>query len=88
MTTELHFAGLKREQSIVLADAHVKARVVVGAALAYQNFTSVNQLTAETLDAQALRVRITTVVGRTETFLMCHCYTPYLMEVILMRVSG
>jgi hypothetical protein len=56
-----HYAGHKREQGIVGAASHIIARFELRAALAHKNLASQNVLTSESLDAQALRVRIATV---------------------------
>jgi hypothetical protein len=43
-----------------------------GAALAHQDAPGVDPLPSETLDAQALRIRLAPVLGRRLTFFMSH----------------
>jgi len=69
---ELDHAVAQREQGVVLADAHAFAGVEARAALAHQDVAGDHVLTPVLLDAAHLRVGITTVLGRTTTFLMCH----------------
>ena len=61
------------EQGVVGATAHVGTGVDVRATLANQNVAGQNVLTIRTLGTQALGLGITTVLGRTYAFLMCHC---------------
>ncbi len=51
---ELDNTVLQREQRVILANADVGAGMELGATLADQNVASGDQLTAVTLDAQAL----------------------------------
>ena len=60
---ELDGAGDEREQRVVAAAADAVAGVEVGAALADDDLAGVDQLAAEALDAEALRVGVTTVAG-------------------------
>src|ERR1700690_4458991 len=55
---ELDDAGDLREQRVVLAETDVFARLELRAALPYDDRSGGNQLSAETLDAQPLRIRI------------------------------
>jgi hypothetical protein len=57
---------------VVSADADVRARVELGSALSNEDFAGLDDLTAVSLHAEALRVRISTVTRRTLTFFMCH----------------
>src|SRR5579859_767602 len=59
-------------QGVVAAEAHVQARVNVGAALARDDVTRLHPLAAKLLDAQALRIAVATVAAGTRTFFMCH----------------
>src|SRR5690606_30245068 len=63
---ELDVTGGQREQRVVAAAADVVTRVEVGAALADDDLTGVDQLAAEPLDAQALCIRVAAVaeIGR------------------------
>src|SRR5450755_4287705 len=63
------------EQGVVLATTHVQAGVVVGAALADQDLTGVDQLAAVSLDAEELGVRIAAVTARRRALLVCHVVT-------------
>src|SRR4051812_28287757 len=75
-SAELHRAGLEREQGVVAATADVLAGVEVGAALADEDLAGLDDLAAEALDAEALRVGVTTVAGRARALLVCHCCAP------------
>ena len=44
----------------------------VGAALADKNVASENELSVRSLDTEALGLRVSAVLGRTNTFFMCH----------------
>ena len=59
----------EREQRVVAADADALTRMDVGAALADQNVAGQNELTVAALDAEALGLGITAVLGRTYAFL-------------------
>ena len=48
------------------------ARVEVGAALADDDLAGLDELAAEALDAEALRVGVAAVTGGTKTLLVCH----------------
>ena len=50
-----HAVG-EREQRVILADAHVLARVHAGSALTHENRAGVNLSSVEHLDTEALRV--------------------------------
>ena len=60
---EFHGAGGKCEQRVVLAAADVGARVKVRSTLADDDLACADNLTAETLDAQTLRVAVASVSG-------------------------
>src|SRR4051794_21429403 len=62
----------EREQSMVLAQADVVARVPLGAALAHNDVAGANGLAAELLHAEALAFTVAAVAGRAACFLMCH----------------
>ena len=64
------------EQGVIAADADALTRMDVGAALTDQDVAGQNELTVAALDAEALGLGITTVLGRTYAFLMCHCDLP------------
>lgn len=70
--TELNVAGGGGEQGVVITATHVIAGVEVGAALADDDLTGVDELTTETLHTEALRVGVTAVAGGTQTLLVCH----------------
>src|SRR5690606_16304969 len=69
---ELHRTRREGEQRVVLAAAHVVARVEVGAPLAHEDLAGVDRLPAEALDAEALRVRVATVARGARALLVCH----------------
>src|SRR5688572_25201678 len=68
----LHVAGGRREERVVLADADVRARMELGAALADQDRARVHQLAAEGLEAEALGLGVAAVAGRPACFLVFH----------------
>ena len=53
------------EQGVIAADANALTRMDVGAALTNQDVAGQNELTVAALDAEALGLGITTVLGRT-----------------------
>ena len=63
----------EREQGMVLAHAHVAARIEFGPALTHEDVAGNGFLPAELLDAEATTGRITTVTRRTACLLMCPC---------------
>jgi hypothetical protein len=60
---ERHCPADEREQRVVLAPAYTRTRVEVRAALADDDLSRVHHLAAETLDAEALSVRVTAVAA-------------------------
>jgi len=60
---ELHTAVLEREQGVVLALTHVQARVNLGATLTNEDRASRDLGSVEYLDAETLRIGVTTVLG-------------------------
>src|SRR3954453_12378079 len=70
--TELDGAGGGREQRVVAASADVEAGVEVGAALANENLAGVDDLAAEPLHTEPLRVGVTPVAGGRCALLVCH----------------
>ena len=81
---ELDLAVNECEQGVVAADPDVVARMDVRASLADQNVAGQNELTVCALDAEALGLGVTTVLGGTAALLMReeletdfqHCITP------------
>ena len=65
LALELDGTVNQSKQGVVLADANVDTGMDVGASLANQNVASQNELTVSTLDAQALSLGITAVLGGT-----------------------
>jgi hypothetical protein len=61
--TELDCAGGECEQGVVAATADVDAGVEVRATLTNQDLACAYGLAAETLDAEALSIRVATVTG-------------------------
>src|ERR1700723_2031584 len=70
---KLHAARDLGEERVVRADAHVDARLDLGAALANDDGSAGNELTGEGLYAQPLCIGIASVCGAASTLLMCHC---------------
>src|SRR5215212_11532564 len=62
----------QREQRVVAATPHTVPGMEVGATLADDDLAGIDQLAAETLDAEPLRVRITAVSGGRRALLVCH----------------
>lgn len=80
---ELHVAGDKSEERIVLALANVFSGLVSRAALADENRACIDELTAEALYAQPLSVRIAAVCRGAAAFLMCHDEFPFFLKAFL-----
>ena len=72
LAAELDRTRAQGEQGVILATANAVARVEVGAALTNEDLTSVDQLAAVALHAEALRVGVAAVTGGTKALLMCH----------------
>jgi hypothetical protein len=70
---EMNAAINQSVQGVIAADADALTRMDVGAALTDQNVAGQNKLTVAALNAEALGLGITAVLGRTYAFLMCHC---------------
>src|SRR5690349_7550524 len=70
---ELDGAGLQGEQGVVATTTHAGARVEVRAALADDDLAGADDLAAEALHAEALRVGVTAVLGARSTLLVSHC---------------
>src|SRR5690606_19055077 len=75
---EAHMSVAGGEQRVILADADIAARVVLGAALTHENVPGENELAAELLHAQPLAWRIAPVARAAACFLVCHLPTPCL----------
>lgn len=69
---ERHYAVDQRKERVVLADADIVARVVHRTALADEDVARFGNLTAEEFYSQSLTFRFATVLGTTDSFLMCH----------------
>ena len=69
---ELHRTGLEREQGVVATATDVRAGVEVRAALADDDLARADDLAAEALHAEALRVRVTTVASGARSLFVCH----------------
>ena len=65
LALELDGTVNQSEQGVIAADADIDAGMDVGASLANQDVAGQNELTISTLHAQALSIRITTVLGGT-----------------------
>src|SRR4029453_3915149 len=72
LVLELHDALDERVDRVVRADADVAARVPLGAALPDDDVAGDDALAAKLLDAAVLRVAVTPVPRRADTFLMSH----------------
>ena len=70
LTLELDGAVNQSEQGVILADTYIDTGMDVGASLTNQNVASQNELTVCTLDAQALCLGVTAVLGGAAALLM------------------
>ena len=61
------------EERVVRTDAHVQAWLDACATLTHDDGSAGDDLTAKSLDAKPLRIRIPSVCGAASTLLMCHC---------------
>src|SRR5688572_25815723 len=73
---ELHAAVDFCEERVVSAHADVFTRVNLRAALADDDAARRDELAAEGLDAEALRLRVAAVTRASARFLVCHLLTP------------
>src|SRR5690606_3160172 len=73
---ELDDAVGQREQGVVLADADVVARVVLGAALADDDVAREDGLAAVALDTQSFGFGVAAVTGTAAGFFVCHVVLP------------
>src|SRR4051795_9388716 len=73
---ELHGAGARGEDRVVLADAHALAGLEASAALAHDDLAAVHDLAGEHLHAEALGVRVAAVAAGAESLLMSHPRPP------------
>src|SRR5205085_2607709 len=69
---ELHMTVDQREQRVVLAESDVLTGEELRAALTHQDVSGTHALTAETLHAEALGVRLAVVPRRGLTFFVSH----------------
>src|SRR5579864_4693426 len=65
---ELHLTLGQSEQRVVAAPTHVVAGMEMRAALADDDLTGLDRLTAERLHAEALGIGVTAVAGRSAAF--------------------
>src|SRR5580658_10778879 len=69
---EADHARDERKQRIILRAADVLPRLIARSALANQNAAAGHNLTPESLDTEALPVRVASVCGRPAALFMCH----------------
>ena len=67
---ELYLTVDESIEGIILAYAYVFACANSGSSLSYDNVAGKNRLTVCLLNAKTLGLTVTTVLGRTDTFLM------------------
>ena len=72
MRAELHTPLTEGEQGVVLATADACSGVETRSALTNDDLAGVDLLAPEALHAEALRIGVTTVLGRAQTLLCCH----------------
>ena len=68
---ELDVAVDESEEGVIRTLADIVAGMDVGSALSDKDIACENELTVASLDAESLGLRITAVLGRTRTLLMC-----------------
>src|SRR5699024_6541114 len=73
---ELHGPADQREQGVVTPATDPVAGMEVGATLTDDDLAGVDRLATEALDAEALCVRVATVLGRGNALLGCHEFCP------------
>ncbi len=74
------------EQGVVASDTDVGSGVELRAALAHEDVTGFYELAAEALNAQALSIRVATVLCGATTFFVSHDSTPF--SIILPREAA
>jgi len=67
---KLNGAVNKRKESVVRTDTNIVTGMDLGSTLSYKNIACKNCLTVCLLNAKALRLGITTVLGRTNALLV------------------
>jgi len=72
LEAEVNLSADLGKQSMVLTDSHVDPRVNLSTALTDDDVAGHYCLSAVTLHAKALRLRIATVSGTSPRFLVCH----------------
>src|SRR5699024_11747679 len=82
LDSELNCTCFKSEQGVVAAATNVLTWVELGTALTHDDLAGLNLLTTETLDAEALCLRIATVGSAGSTLLRCHVVS------LLLKVFG
>ena len=70
LALELDGTVNQSKQGVILADTNVDTGMDVGASLANQDIASQNELTVCTLDAQALSLGVTAVLGGTAALMV------------------
>src|SRR5207237_2096189 len=73
---ELHPAGSRGKDRVVLADAHAVARLEAGAALTHDDLAARHDLAGEHLHAEPLALGVAAVAARAEPLLMSHRRPP------------
>lgn len=63
------------KQGVVFANTHVFTGVVFGSALTHDDVSADGFLTTKDFYAESLTVRFTSVLGTTDSFLMCHDFS-------------
>ena len=90
LALEADHAVHQGEQGVVAADAAIGARMNVGTTLTVQDVASQHELAVRALRAQALRLAVAAVVGRTGALLMSEelkIHRKHLLASILCAVS-
>ena len=64
----------ERKQGMIFPESHVKAWMVSGTPLTYDDITGDNRLSAKLLYSESFTFRISTVLRATGSFFMCHSY--------------
>src|SRR5436305_1972961 len=73
----LHRARDQREERVIAPDADIVPRHDARTALPHEDLAAVDDLPVVSLDAEHLRLAVTSVPGRTDALLVCHSILPW-----------
>ena len=70
--SEYHDTVHQCEQCVILAHTNILTWVVYGTTLTNQDVTSFSELTTENLNTESLTCGLTTILGTSDSFFVCH----------------